>query len=224
MIPVPVYTARHFTAVIEGSIWQPVVCEHCGVEWAFRVRLTGIGKGESPYMLDDEGANRRASERARASLEEDRRTLSAGVARDVACPSCGKYQREMVGRLRAAHASGWGALGAASIVVGTMIALRGLTGEAAAAWIASGAITIGLGIASFVRRRHLQRRFDPNAGAVTSAGVPYRAPAESRLGAGPVPEAITRVQYESACAEAAAEGAPPPAPIAWPSARDGAQP
>ncbi len=147
---IPVYFGKKFNVWAEGFIWQPIACEHCHLEWAFRVRIGGLGKGHSPYMLDNEGAKQRAAKQARLSLEEDRQLASEGVKRNVACPGCGHYQSEMVESLRTNHASSWAAIGVASILFGCLLVLRGLTvngliaGEAVM-WLACGAGLIGGG-------------------------------------------------------------------------------
>lgn len=222
---VPVYVARQFNTILEDCVWQPTECERCRVEWAFRVRLSGRGRGESPYGLDDAGAERRAKERALAALQDDRRFVAeSGLLRNIPCPGCGWYQSAMVDRMRAAHGGSWGAVGAACIAIGTLLVLRGLTdGErlsAGSTWLVCGLLPIAGGIASLVWRRQLQRRYDPNASVAplphTSA---YRAPESSPIlpnGPRSAPlEAITREHYESVCTEAAARGLAPPPAIAW---------
>ncbi len=225
MIPIPVYVGRRFMVMVEGSFWQPIDCEHCQLEWAFRVRIGGLGVGKSPYMLDDRGAKDRAAKRARDALEEDQRLAAEGIKRNVACPGCGQYQGEMVRSLRAGHAPSWGAWGWATIVLGSLLVIRGLTGDAAiggegTVWLACGAIPIAGGVASLTWRRRLQRRFDPNAKTVLgTAGSPYRQPKDVAAGAGRelsgAPDVITRAQYEAVCAEALAQGTEPPPPIRW---------
>jgi len=224
---IPVYVGRKFKVTVEGSVWQPVECEHCHIEWAFRVRVGGIGTGESPYMLDHDGAKKRAEERARRGLEEDVRLASEGVKRNVACPGCGLYQSDMVESLRKTHAGSWGALGLACSLVGFLLILRGLTadggvGGEGSLWLACGAVPVAGGVASLLWRKRLQRRFDPNAKALRgAAGSPYRSGnatlhADDELA--DAPDTITRVQYDAACAEALAQGSEPPRPIPWRSA------
>lgn len=222
---VPIYVGRQFRAIIEDCLWQPTECERCRVEWAFLVRISGRGGGESPYGLDDAGAEARAKARALASLQDDRRFVAErGVLRNIPCPGCGWYQGAMVTRMRAAQGSSWGAVGAACIAIGALLVLRGLTdGERVAAgstWIIRGLLPIACGIASLVWRKQVQRRYDPNVGVASVPPVsPYRAPGHSGLPASDVQEgpleAITREQYESVCTEAAARGLEPPPPIAW---------
>jgi hypothetical protein len=223
VIPIPVYVGRKITVRLEGSAWQPVACEHCLLEWAFRVRVAGVGTGESPYMLDDEGAKERAAKRARVGLEEDMRLAAEGLTRNVACPGCGLYQSEMVKSLRAHHAPSWSALGAASITLGCLLVLRGLTGDgdggAAVVWLVCGALPIVGGVAALAWRKRLQRRFDPNERAPTRPESPYRQPENAGLDAklelADAPDAITRAQYEAICAEASAHGTKAPPPIRW---------
>jgi hypothetical protein len=215
VIPVPVYFGRKFTVWIEDSVWQPVECEHCHIEWAFRVRVAGVGTGDSPYMLDDKGAKERAAKRARVGLEEDLRVASEGLTRNVACPGCGRYQSDMVKSLRAHYASSWGVLGAVSILLGCLLMLRCLTGDGAIGeaivWLACGAVLLAGGVASLAWRRRLQGRFDPNAtDAAGASGSPYRQSGDAALSANlelaDGPDAITRAQYEAACTDAIAQG------------------
>ena len=229
---VPVYVARQFSACIEDSTWQPTECERCRIEWAFRVRLSGRGQGESPYGLDDTGAEKRAQARALAALQDDRRFVAeGGVLRNIPCPGCGWYQSAMVARMRAAHGGSWGAVGAACIAIGALLVLRGLTdGERFAAgstWLVCGLLPVAGGIASLGWRKQLQRRYDPNASvAPLPPGSAYRAPENSVPPGGPQEaplEAITREQYESMCTEAAARGLAPPPAIAWLRTGEGRQ-
>jgi hypothetical protein len=206
---IPVYAARKFKIVVEDSVWQPVECEHCRLEWAFRVRIGGMGKGESPYMLDNEGAKERAAKRARLALEEDRQLASEGVTRNVRCPGCGRYQSEMVRSLRASHGSSWGVLGMLGLLLGGMLVLRGLTGEGnfgsdGVVWIACGVVPIAAGVGALAWRRRLRQHYDPNAKPAIDAG----------------PDVITRLQYEEACADALAQGTEPLPPIRWSATRD----
>lgn len=224
---IPVYIGRKFKIVLESSVWQPLECEHCHLQWAYRVRVGGIGTGESPYLLDDEGARERAAKQARLALEEDRRISSEGVKRNIACPGCGRYQSDMVERLRARHAAPWGALGVVSLLFGGMVLLRALTvhgtsGAENLVWLACGAMLIAAGVFALAWRRRLQRLFDPNATSTTGrAGSPnWQVGAESLRESpeqGADPDAITRVQYEEAVADALARGIEPPDPIRWQS-------
>src|SRR5262249_16507228 len=156
------YFGRTFTVEAEADYWQVVVCEHCDLEWAFRVRCGGVGTGKSPYFLDHDGAKERAQKQALRALEEDRRAVRSGLARNVGCPGCGRYQGEMVESLRRHYASSWDAVGLVGLLVGAMLLVRGigdgqiLAGGAGAAFVLAGA-------ASMAWRRRLQRLYDPNA-------------------------------------------------------------
>jgi hypothetical protein len=121
----------------------------------------------------------------------------------------------MVTRMRKAHGASWGAAGAAGIVVGTLLVLRGLTdGERLSSswtWIVGGIFPLLGGITSLVRRKYLQRAFDPNA---PGTSIPREAPSGTDDGE-PYLEAITREQFEQYRAETAAQGLASPAPIEW---------
>lgn len=221
---VPVYFSRRHTVMLEGSVWQPVACEHCELEWAFEVRCGGIGDGVSPYFLDDEGASKRASQRAEANLAHDVRLAREGVTRNVACPGCHRYQKEMVESLRRTHGSSWATAGFACMIFGTLLALRAVTdagsaGSSALAWALPSALFFVAGAALLIRRRQLRRAFDPNAPAERRAGPPSspyrrteRSPRETEASEAeahtqPGPAVITRAEYDAAPA--------PKPPIPW---------
>ncbi len=189
---IPVYVANSHKVTLEDSAWQVVECEHCNLEWAFRIRLGGIGVGESPYFLDEKGAQGRAAERAHRALELDRQLAREGVMRNVACPGCSRFQNEMVESLRRTHGSSLAASGAACMVLGTLLALRALTesellARSSLGWTVPSAVFLVAGALLLARRSQLRRRFDPNAEA---GGLTTTSPAQG-------PDVMTRAQYDS---------------------------
>ena len=212
---IPVYFGRRHKVIVEDFVWQVVECEHCDLEWAFQVRCGGIGEGVSPYFLDERGARERARESARHSLEQDRQLAREGVARNVACPGCNRYQSEMVESLRRTHESSLAAVALVCMLFGSLLALRAMTESEPLAtsnlgWTAPSALLFVAGTWLLVRRSQLRLRFDPNAAAGSDApshSSPYRRSERSprHIEAGETstsphdgPAVITRAQYEAA--------------------------
>jgi hypothetical protein len=97
------YVGRKYTATVTGSVWRAVTCEHCRMQWAYKLTRKAEGTGRSPYFLDNNGASDRASEEAHASLQ---RALANDVD-PVPCPRCQKYQANMFGEARYAEFGHW---------------------------------------------------------------------------------------------------------------------
>src|SRR4051812_41761719 len=92
------YVGQTFTARLQGSVIKGVHCENCGCDYLYQLERTGVGKGSSPYYLDNDGAKRRAQAGAQRAL------LKALQGCDTApCPECGWYQAEMVKKMRGAY-------------------------------------------------------------------------------------------------------------------------
>src|SRR5262245_9001076 len=60
--------SKRYTARVQGQVWKTVECANCAYQFVYRLRRTGTGRGSSPYYLDNEGAQRRAEERAQRQL------------------------------------------------------------------------------------------------------------------------------------------------------------
>src|SRR5262245_15630740 len=90
---------RSYKATVSQSVWKAIRCEQCSTEFVYKMICEAEGTGASLYALDDQGAQARASRRAREQLH-------AGLASECApvpCPQCGWYQRHMIPRARSLH-------------------------------------------------------------------------------------------------------------------------
>src|SRR6185295_2904395 len=85
------YVGRKYTATVEGAVWRAITCEHCRLQWAYKLVRKAEGTGRSPYFLDNSGASNRASEEAHQELQK--KLLNDVEA--IACPQCHKYQANM---------------------------------------------------------------------------------------------------------------------------------
>lgn len=112
---------RHHEAAVSGWVARSVTCEHCQGEYVYV--LTREGAGFASGLLGfDENAPIYAARQANAEL---RRSL----ARDqdpVPCPSCGWYQRSMVGLIRDQHRGWLGIAGAFLIYASALIGVPGM--------------------------------------------------------------------------------------------------
>ncbi len=96
---IPIPYGMGYTSTTSGAVFKFVGCEQCRVEYVYQLQRTAEGQGTSLLFLDNEGAEDRASSRAKESL---RRKLERGV--DLApCPACGWYQQRMVLKARKEH-------------------------------------------------------------------------------------------------------------------------
>lgn len=91
------YFWKDFYATVTLSKVQKYHCERCGNTFCFEAVKTATGSGHSPFMLDDDGAARRAK---RSAKKRARRTLETEHY-PVPCPECGWYQRVMHSAIRA---------------------------------------------------------------------------------------------------------------------------
>ena len=82
----------HFAASRRGRAVKFVTCEKCGVGYVYAVDRTVRAASFSILFLDNDGARRRANEKARTGLE---RALGNAVD-PLACPDCGWYQVSMI--------------------------------------------------------------------------------------------------------------------------------
>lgn len=93
---------RQYTATAGGAVVKPATCEECGTEYVYRVERMGEGQGTSLYMVDNQGAQRRANEAAEKALAKE---LEKAIE-VVPCPKCGCVQEDMVKEARRRHL-GW---------------------------------------------------------------------------------------------------------------------
>jgi hypothetical protein len=87
---------RTYTSKVSVKAWIPILCEHCGLTFAYLTSKSAEGSGSSLLWLDNEGASERAYQGAMKSLV---RKLKA--ANDpFPCPRCAQYQSSMVRSIR----------------------------------------------------------------------------------------------------------------------------
>ncbi len=198
-----VYVANEVSksrATVKGGCWKPVLCEHCGAEWAYH------------YTTSAYHATSGNQYEAYAGAQYNLESKLARVVSPVACPSCGRYQAPMVDILRARQGGWLGVLGLVGVLVGSIIgglaSLVALIANASAVgWLSVGGPSIlvtGGGVFAYVMRARRRRRYDPNLDAASRAGRPSGAV-----------HVMTREQWEKLAAEAAANNTQPPPPIAW---------
>jgi len=190
------YVGRRYKASVEGTTWKPVQCERCGAQWAYHVRRQSTGEGVSPYMLDNAGAQQRASAAARRNLE-----LALKNARDdIPCPKCLAYPTDAVTRLRKAKYS-WlfilglvGLFGAlmfgAPVVMNPELGLSPLAGLAVVFGLAA------VGAVPLVLRHRFMAAYDPNTDELL----------DTRRDALAGKQTLLREQYEEIVRKARAEG------------------
>src|ERR1043165_4707429 len=92
---------KEYTADRFGSVEKIVKCEHCGAEYAYTVFCTTTAQGTSLFSLDNEGAARRAQDRADHKLQD---ALDKAVE-PYWGPVCERFQSNMIPRAR--HAILW---------------------------------------------------------------------------------------------------------------------
>jgi hypothetical protein len=85
---------KTYTATVTGSTNKHVVCETCDRGFDYVVTEQGKGHSDSWFCLDNQGAERRASNRA---VQDCERRLTRAMY-ILPCPNCGWYQRVMVKR------------------------------------------------------------------------------------------------------------------------------
>lgn len=90
-----------YTAWRIGAVSKYVDCQHCGADFAYTMYREASGQGTSLYFLDESGASDRANRRAEANLK----SALASDIEPVECPTCGRFQSDMVweARRRSAH-------------------------------------------------------------------------------------------------------------------------
>jgi hypothetical protein len=176
-----VYAGSRHRAAVDGTRWQIVTCDHCSAEFAFRMEERGYGHARSPYFLDENGASSRATSRAERDLA---RRLDTAIC-DRPCPHCGHFQSAMVERLRARQHPHLGTLGFWLLAFATFCGLLSLLGSVVCMMLSASA-AIG-GVASYLYRRRLRARFDPNSDADARAGREHEV----------VGGLISRVRYDS---------------------------
>lgn len=151
---------RRFTATVSGSTWKPQRCDRCQTQFAYQMTRESTGQGVSPYMLDDHGAQQRASAAAQRSLEH----ALTNAKDDVPCPRCLSYSADATLRLKKAK-FGWmfvlGMLG----LLGTLTMSPSLLAPELSVAPVIGTLVVVLGgsVALLVARAKLMGNYDPNS-------------------------------------------------------------
>lgn len=168
-----VYFARHYTSKVSRKITRQAVCENCRTVYAFQVTRSASGRGTSAYMVNNQGARRRAQERALAKLE----AAIASAVDPVPCPTCGWFQSDMVQMMRARKHRWAMPVGLTVALAGGAIAMLLLSALSLEGWqyaalgLAGGLSVVG-GVGLILYARHLRAHFDPNADHAARAGRP----------------------------------------------------
>jgi len=95
---IPIGSRHSVDAKID--LWQPVVCEVCSCQFAYRTTISGHGEAKNLLWLNKEGATASAQSQAMRELEERLAEVREKVS-VYACPECGNYQSNMVSLLKA---------------------------------------------------------------------------------------------------------------------------
>jgi hypothetical protein len=164
-----IYFGKVFTSTVVGSRFVNTTCEKCGAPYGYELTRVGVGRGRSPYMIDQEGAQRRAAAAAQRVLA---RRLEAELD-PVPCPACNWVSVGAVEQYRGRLYRGATALAVAIGVIGGLSALITWAamddnyppGSHAPADVG---VVVAMGSALLVvvvllGRRHLRLRVDPNA-------------------------------------------------------------
>jgi hypothetical protein len=94
-----VYVGKVYTTEVSSKAIKQVTCDKCGCQYAYVMLRRATGRGHSPYMLNNQGAADKATQRAQARLEAQMQSCDP-----VECPDCGWFSLEMV---NAAKAKDW---------------------------------------------------------------------------------------------------------------------
>jgi hypothetical protein len=215
---IPVFSRRYQAEVTDAET-RRVVCERCRTEYQYQVVRKAKGDGTSLYLLDNEGAERRAEERAERALNRKMRT----AIEPHPCPECHWMQSEMVHELRRRSypVLFWTFGVVIPILLGVVLWFVVQVGteyfssslEAPALRLAL-ALVAGLGVSLLIGqglRYLLTRRIDPNA---TWQGIPSHMILASARTAESPERVLSRLQY-------AVKGVPhakaEPNPWLWPA-------
>lgn len=106
-----IYFGKRYTSTAQGSKVKAAQCVNCQCVYAFAQTSVGTGVGISPYYLDNDGASRRAGERASRQLAK--KLKMDGPA---ACPTCGWVQPAMVRVMKKERTPAFGVLAILSII------------------------------------------------------------------------------------------------------------
>lgn len=157
-------TGRKYTVTVTATTYKTVHCEKCGCDFVYPMRRQAQGTGHSPLWLDNKGATSRAEQAAQENLAKKLATEINAVP----CPDCGRYQANMVARLKKSTwrwmvVAGWLAI-ILSLIAGWIIWLDDHQFIAAFTNTFWGVVLLA-GLAMIVAAKLRQRTFDPNADA-----------------------------------------------------------
>lgn len=155
-------TGRKYTVTVTATTYKTVHCENCGCDFVYPMRRQAQGTGHSPLWLDNKGATSRAEQAAQENLAKKLATEINAVP----CPDCGRYQANMVARLKKSKwrwmvVAGWLAI-ILSLIAGWIIWLDDHQFIAAFTNTFWGVVLLA-GVAMIVAAKLRQRTFDPNA-------------------------------------------------------------
>jgi hypothetical protein len=85
------YAGTRYFSYLEGSVPKVVKCEECGRQYVYLFYARSTGVAESPYLLNEEGAQQSSREQATFTLSYE---LEHGIS-VVPCPNCGRIQEHM---------------------------------------------------------------------------------------------------------------------------------
>jgi hypothetical protein len=165
------YAGTRYITYVEGCVPKAVKCEECNRQYVYLFHARSTGVAESPYLLNEEGAQQSSREQATFTLSYK---LEHGIS-VVPCPNYGRIQKHMF-PLMAQSRYGWigGIVLTLGIVAGlaflaAVMATTKLGGKPSADTLIGvlacwGAFAIFLLSAIGVQRRKkaLCARFDPN--------------------------------------------------------------
>ena len=89
-------TGRKYTVTVTATTYKTVHCQMCGCDFVYPMRRQAQGTGHSPLWLDNKGATGRAEQAAQENLAKKLATEINAVP----CPDCGRYQADMVTKLK----------------------------------------------------------------------------------------------------------------------------
>ena len=165
------YSGTRYFTYMEGSVPKVVKCDECGRQYVYLFHARSTGVAESPYNLNEDGAQQSSREQATFTLSHE---LEHGIS-VVPCPNCGRIQKHMF-PLVAQSKYGW--LGGIVLTFGVIAGLAFLAAIMATSKIGgkpSSDALIGVlvcwgvfavfALAAFVvqrRKKALCAKFDPN--------------------------------------------------------------
>ncbi|HEV3145604.1 MAG TPA: hypothetical protein VGZ47_17045 [Gemmataceae bacterium] len=165
------YAGTRYFTYMEGAVPKVVKCEECNQQYVYLFHARSTGVAESPYLLNEAGAQQSAQEQASFTLSYE---LEHGIS-VVPCPNCGRIQQHMF-PLVTKEKYGWiGAIVLSLSVFAALALLAALLGTAKlggkpssdmitgvlACWAAF-ALLLALAVGLHLRKKALCRAYDPN--------------------------------------------------------------